>query len=78
MSRAPRCLTTAMSHGASRTTSSIVGEMTGPPPSRCGAGLAAPAEDDQVGFLLGRGLDDALRGVPADADDGWMTVPSGA
>ena len=30
---------------------------------------AAPAEDDEVGLLLGRGLDDALGGVPADAHD---------
>ena len=68
MSRAPRCLTTAMSHGASRTASSIVGEITGPPPSRCGPGLAAPAEDHEVGFLLRRGLHDAGRGVAADPD----------
>ena len=35
MSAAPRCLTTAMSHGDSRTTSSIVGEKTArPAPSR--------------------------------------------
>ncbi len=32
-------------------------------------GLAAPAEDDEVRFLLGRGLDDAFGGVPADAHD---------
>ena len=31
--------------------------------------LAAPAEDDEVGLLLGGGLDDALGGVPADAHD---------
>ena len=66
----PRCLTTAMSHGESRTTSSIVGEKTvGPVPSRPPAALAAPAEDDEVGLLLGRGLDDALRGVAADPHD---------
>ena len=29
----------------------------------------APAEDDEVGLLLGRRLDDALGGVPADAHD---------
>ena len=70
MSRAPRCLTTAMSHGDSRTTSSIVGEMT---PGRrrrgCGPRLAAPAEDDEVGLLLRRRLDDALGRVPADPDE---------
>ncbi len=66
----PRCLTTAMSAGESRTTSSIVGEKTaGPAPSRPGRRLAAPAEDDQVGLLLGRGLDDPLGGVAADPDD---------
>ena len=32
-------------------------------------GLAAPAEDDQVGFLLGGGLDDPLGGVTADPHD---------
>jgi hypothetical protein len=31
--------------------------------------LAAPAEDDQVGFLLGGRLDDALGGVSPDAHD---------
>ena len=31
--------------------------------------LAAPAEDDEVGLLLGGRLDDALGGVPADAHD---------
>ncbi len=35
-----------------------------------GRGLAAPAEDDQVRLLLGRGLGDALGGVPTDPDDG--------
>ena len=94
MSRAPRCLTTTMSHGASRTTSSIVGLKTAPPhpgpptaalptgPGRtgcarggaiaAGAGqrlLAAPAEDDQVGLLLGGGLDDPLGRVSADPDE---------
>ena len=34
-----------------------------------GGRLAAPAEDDEVGLLLGGGLRDALGGVPADADD---------
>ena len=60
-----------MSHGASRTTSSIVGEKT--VGRRCavaaGRRLAAPAEDDEVGLLLRGGLDDALGGVPADAHD---------
>ena len=51
--REPRCLTTAMSHGESRTTSSMVGEKTVGPPGRAAAGLAAPAEDDEVGLLLG-------------------------
>ena len=60
-----------MSHGDSRTTSSIVGEKTGGSraPSRAGRRLAAPAEDDEVGLLLGRRLDDALRRVAADAHD---------
>ena len=67
---APRCLTTAMSHGDSRRTSSIVGENgRGQPPSRRGRRLAAPAEDDEVGLLLRRGLDDALGGVASDPDD---------
>ena len=34
-----------------------------------GRRLPAPAEDDEVGLLLGRRLDDALGGVPADPDD---------
>ena len=34
-----------------------------------GRGLAAPAEDDQVGLLLGGGLDDPFRGMPADPHD---------
>ena len=34
-----------------------------------GRDLAAPAEDDQVGLLLARRLDDPLRGVPADPHD---------
>jgi hypothetical protein len=34
-----------------------------------GRGLAAPAEDDEVGVELGRGLDDPLTGVAADPDD---------
>ena len=66
MSRAPRCLTTAMSHGDSRTTSSIVGEITGRVRVPVGARLAAPAEDHQVGFLLGGRLDDARGRVAAD------------
>ena len=69
MSRAPRCLTTAMSHGDSRTTSSMVGEKMGTLwPSRPGR-TAAPAEDDEVGLALGGRLDDAFRRVPADAHD---------
>ena len=63
----PRCLTTQMSHGPSRTTSSMVGERR--LPSSAGHRRAAPAEDDQVGFFLGRDLDDALRGAAADAHD---------
>ena len=49
----------------------MVGEKTVGPPFAvaAGRGLAAPAEDDEVGFLLGRRLDDALGGVPADAHD---------
>ncbi len=35
-----------------------------------GRRLAAPAEDDEVRLLLGGRLDDPLRGVPADPDDG--------
>ena len=66
----PRCLTTAMSHGDSRTTSSMVGEKTVGPVAVAAAGArAAPAEDDEVGLLLGRGLDDPLGRVPPDADD---------
>ena len=77
----PRCLTTAMSHGDSRTTASMVGEKT------AGAGArepraasarrrgrcrrrSAPAEDDEVGALLADRLDHAVGGAPADADHG--------
>ena len=66
----PRCLTTAMSHGESRTTSSIVGEKTvGADAVAAGRDLAAPAEDDEVGLLLAGRLDDPLGGVPADPHD---------
>ena len=33
------------------------------------SGPAAPAEDDEVGLLLGRGLDDPFGRVPSDPDD---------
>ena len=49
ISAGPPCLTTAMSHGASRTTSSIVGEKTEAGlPRPCRRRLAGPTEDDQV------------------------------
>ena len=38
-------------------------------------GPAAPAEDDEVGLLLGGGFDDPFRGVPADAHDGMDRRP---
>ena len=41
----------------------------GPVALPVGPGPAAPPEDDQVGLLLGRCLDDALRSVAADAHD---------
>ena len=76
----PRCLTTAMSHGDSRTTASMVGEKTGAlaccPASAsaraaaAGRRRAAPAEDDEVGALLPDRLDHAIGGAPADADHG--------
>ena len=66
----PRCLTTAMSHGDSRTTSSMVGEKTvGPLRVAAAGGPTAPAEDDEVGLLLGGRFDDPLGRVPADAHD---------
>ena len=77
MSRAPRCLTTAMSHGDSRTTSSIVGLMTGALPIPVGAGLAAPAEDHQVGLLLRGRLHDPGRRVAPDADERMDHRPLG-
>ena len=68
---APRCLTTAMSHGESRTTSSIVGENTAGAVAVAGVRrLAAPAEDHEVRLLLAGRLDDALGRPPADAHDG--------
>ena len=81
-SSTPRCLTTAMSHGDSRTTASMVGEKTARPrraahrvpPRPCAAAArrrrAAPAEDDQVGALLPDRLDHAIGRAPADADHG--------
>ena len=42
-----------------------------------GRRLPAPAEDDEVGLLFRGGLDDALGGVPADADDGVDGRPVG-
>ena len=70
MSLVPRCLTTAMSHG--RVADDLVDRRR--EDGRAGAvaaagGAPAPAEDDEVGLLLGRRLDDALGRVPADADD---------
>ncbi len=68
--RAPRCLTTAMSHG--RLAHDLV---DGRADDRAAAGitaragLAAPAEDHQVGLLLRRRLDDPGRRVPADPDE---------
>ena len=55
-------------------------------PVVAGRRLAAPAEDDEVGLLLGGRLDDALGGVPPDAHDrvdrraarGRSRGPSGA
>ena len=44
-------------------------EDRGPVAVATGRRPAAPAEDDEVGLLLGRGLDDALGGVAPDADD---------
>ena len=80
----PRCLTTAMSQGDSRTTASMVEEKTGAGSRRsrrrsCGLGCAgrlargrraAPAEDDQVGALLADRLDHTVGRATADADHG--------
>ncbi len=80
-SSTPRCLTTAMSHGDSRTTASMVGEKTAGPSRRaparglrpCGRGRrrrAAPAEDDEVRSLLPHRLDHAVGGPSPDPDHG--------
>ena len=78
----PRCLTTAMSRG--RLADDLVDgrrddRYVAVAPVAVGAGvdlavadargLAAPAEDEEVGLLFGGGLDDALGGVAADAHD---------
>ena len=48
----------------------MVGQKTDVPAPCCAAGPPAPAEDDEVGLLLGGQLDDALGGAAADAHDG--------
>ena len=77
MSRAPRCLTTAMSHGDSRTTSSMVGEMTGACASRLGPDLPP-----QPKIIRSASCSAAASTIPAAAwrpirTSGWITVPSG-
>ena len=60
-----------MSHGESRTTSSIVGLKTGARPPGLGVdGLPPQPKTIRSDVELGRRLDDALGGAPADADDG--------
>ena len=64
--------------GASRTASSIVGEITGPPPSRCGPDLPP-----QPKIMRSASCSAAASTMPATAwrpirTSGWMTVPSGA
>ena len=78
MSRAPRCLTTAMSHGDSRTTSSIVGEITGRA-ARRGVGPDLPP---QPKIIRSASCSAAASTMPAAAcrpirTSGWITVPSG-
>ena len=77
MSRAPRCLTTAMSHGDSRTTSSIVGLITDALGSRWGPDLPP-----QPKIMRSASCSAAASTMPAAAwrpmrTSGWMTVPSG-
>ena len=75
----PRCLTTAMSHGDSRTTSSIVGEKTiGPVPSR-----APPARPPQPKMMRSASCSADASMMPSAAcrpirTIGWIVVPSGA
>ena len=54
----PRCLTTAMSHGHSRTTASMVGEKTGRGPTR------SPARASSVASASARAVCDAVGGPP--------------
>ncbi len=78
MSRLPRCLTTAMSQGDSRTTSSMVGEIAGPAaPSRPGTDLPP-----QPKISRSASCSAAASTMPAAAwrpirTSGWITVPSG-
>ena len=75
----PRCLTTAMSHGESRTTSSIVGEKTvGPVPSRPPA-----ARPPQPKMMRSASCSADASTMPSAAcrpmrTIGWIVVPSGA
>ena len=75
----PRCLTTAMSHGESRTTSSIVGEKTvGPLPSRAGGALPP-----QPKMMRSASCSADASMMPSAAcrpirTIGWIVVPSGA
>ncbi len=80
MSRAPRCLTTAMSHGDSRTTSSMVGEKTmGPDRPSPPAGALPP----QPKMMRSASCSADASMMPSAAwrpmrTIGWMVVPSGA
>ena len=79
ISFAPRCLTTAMSHGASRTTSSMVGEKTVVPlPSR-----AADVRPPQPKMIRSASCSADASTMPSAAcrpmrTIGWIVVPSGA
>ena len=66
-----------MSHGDSRTTSSMVGEMTGVPPSRLGPDLPP-----QPKIIRSASCSAAASTMPAEAwrpirTSGWIVVPSG-
>ncbi len=81
ISREPRCLTTAMSHGDSRTTSSMVGEKTVGPPLR--PSLLAGDFPPQPKMMRSDSCSAAASVMPSAAwrpmrTMGWIVVPAGA
>ena len=81
MSRDPRCLTTAMSHGDSRTTSSMVGENTVGPPFRPSLPIGALPPQPKMMRSASCSADASM--MPSDAcrpirTMGWIGVPLGA